>query len=460
MGAIAAAMARAGRRVTGSDEACYPPMSHYLEQSGLVLRTPYHPDNLPAEAECFVVGKRVDVANAELQAALADGRPLLSFPRFLKQHVIGGSRNLVVAGGVGKTTTSSMLAWILECNGVEPDYLIGGMPLNFEHPARLNGSGVAVLEGDEYASCFNDPLPKFLHYCPEVLVITNVLEDHPDLYNDLAGLQQVFAQLIRQLPPHGLLVLSAHDPGSRRLADHAPCRTVSVGFDGRGEVRICSLGLHATGSRFVIDEAAVDLAMWGRMNVMNAAMAMVAARHVGVGYSDSARALSGFAGVGNRQTARDCGGATLIHDKATHPQALAMLLESLRQRFPGRRLVSLIQPRATGGQGWIYQQQLPGVLAQADLVLLLKPYEHKPKPGQEWPGGAFCIGRLASELAARSVPVESVAELDQLAVVIARHVRPEDVMLATLPEQALELIEQIDVGLMHQTLPVETPVLP
>ena len=192
MGAIAAALAVEGWRVTGSDEATYSPMNHFLEEAGIPVRSPYDGGNIPANADLVIVGKRLRSDNPELAEAMRRGLPYCSFPALLRDAFLTKSRNAVVAGGVGKTTTTAMLAWILEAARMAPDFLIGGLARNLHAPARLAGADLAVLEGDEYASCFDDAAPKFLKYRPEVAIITNVLEDHPDLYSGPGAVEVAF----------------------------------------------------------------------------------------------------------------------------------------------------------------------------------------------------------------------------------------------------------------------------
>ena len=218
MGGIAAALATEGWRVTGSDEKCYQPMMGFLSSRGIRVSTPYSAGNVPTDADLVVVGKRVATENPELLHVVGHGPAYCSFPQFLHHQFLRHSRNAVVTGGVGKTTTTSMLAWILEDAGQRPDYLIGGLARNFPAPARFSGGRFAVLEGDEYASCFDDPRPKFLHYQPEVGVITNIVEDHPDIYRNLGEVCQAFSDFIALLPPHGALILADDDEAGVKLA--------------------------------------------------------------------------------------------------------------------------------------------------------------------------------------------------------------------------------------------------
>jgi UDP-N-acetylmuramate: L-alanyl-gamma-D-glutamyl-meso-diaminopimelate ligase len=439
MGAIAVAMSDAGHRVTGSDEDMYPPVSVYLQDHGLHIATPYRAGNVPPGTDRVVVGKRVAEDNPELRAVLARGLPCTSFPRFLHERFLSTARNAVVAGGVGKTTTTAMLAWILEEAGLGPDYLIGGMARNFAAPARFRAAGLTVIEGDEYACSFDDPAPKFLQYAPEVAVITNLLADHPDLYPDPPSVREAFAALVRLLPPHGCLILSADDDDSASLAREARC-PVRVAGIGKGDRSIERVHLTPRGSCFRLDGAAFELPLTGTMNVRNAAMAALAAERFHVSLAQAARALASFRGILSRQQPVEAGSCVVVTDKASHPASIAELSRALRQGYPGRRIVSVIQPRATGGKHWVYQRDLPAALAGFDKVILTNAYEHKPSNNAWWRGDPFSIDTLACDLRQRGVDVTMVNALADLPEAVRATARAGDVVLMLIREQFATLV--------------------
>ena len=438
MGAIALALARAGHRVTGSDEGIYEPMSGYLRRGGIHVAAGYAEGNVGVDAPLVVVGKRVTSDNPELLAVIRRGLRFVSFPQLLRDRFLTRSRNAVVAGGVGKTTTTAMLAWILEHAGVRPDYLVGGVARNFPHAVRFDGRGIAVLEGDEYASCFDDQTPKFLHYAPEVVVVTNILEDHPDLYPDVGRLREAFGALVRLLPADGRLVLSSDDEAVASLSREAACSVVTTGFRDGADHPIVDVHFTPQGSGFRLGDARFELPVFGRMNVQNGAMAAVAAAHFGVSWSQSARALAEFAGVDDRQDGREAGGCTIVTDMASHPHSLGELSHALRQRYPGRRLISVIQPRATGGRRWIYQRDLPAALARFDQVILTSAYEHKPPHRTGWQSNPFSVEALAQELQALAVDVTTVPSLPDVPGAVREAVQDGDVVLLSLREQFVD----------------------
>ena len=450
MGAIAAALANEGWRVTGSDEKCYQPMMNFLSRQGIPVCTPYAAGNVPPDADLVVVGKRVTAGNPELVHVLRHGPPHSSFPQFLHQHFLRHSRNAVVAGGVGKTTTTSMLAWILEAAGQRPDYLIGGLARNFPHPARFSGSRITVLEGDEYATCFDDPRPKFLHYQPEVGIITNIVEDHPDIYRNLGEVCQAFSDFIELLPAHGALIMADDDEAGIKLAQRAACQTFITGFTAAATERITNLELREGGSRFALQGVDFEIPLCGRMNVKNAAMAVLAASALGVPPEQAAQGLRRYLGVSNRQEERQIGTCTLVRDKASHPRALAELVGALRQRFPGRRLVSLIQPRATGGRDWVYQKELPEALAQFEKVILTSAHEHNPQQPQPWADDPFCLEHLGKCLRARMTDVILAAGIDEIKSAIATQIEDGDVIALTVLEQSREVQDVVGQALLER----------
>jgi len=440
MGAIAAALALEGWQVTGSDEQTYPPMNRFLDSAGIPVSSPYAAHNVPANADVVIVGKRVRPDNPELIETIRRGIPYCSFPAFIRDGFLARSRNAVVAGGVGKTTTTAMLTWILEAAGMSPDFLIGGQARNLDAPARFKGADVAVLEGDEYASCFDDASPKFLKYNADVAIITNVLEDHPDLYLNGGAVEEAFRDLVKGLPSTGRLIIPDDDAAATSVASASPCPVHRVGFSRMASgYRIEHLALSPQESRFRLNAVAFTLPLAGRMNIRNAAMTAVAAEHLGVPLERSAEALASFLGVAHRQDSRDFKRATLVVDKASHPQSLRCLFESARQSYPGRRIVSLIRPRATGGRLWVYQRHLPSALAMVDLAVVLPAYEHNPEPGRSWPGGPFSMDLLHREIIQNGGNAVQVSTAADLPGALQTSLRTGDVVVVTVPEQDTEL---------------------
>lgn len=433
MGAIAIALAEAGHAVTGSDEHVYPPMSDLLARAGVITTTPFSADAVPLDIDVVVVGRRLAEDNPEVGAARERGVRCVSFPVLLRERFLDRTRNLVVGGGVGKTTTAAMLAWILECEGHRPDYLIGGVPSGLDWPARLRGAPVCVLEGDEYASAPDDPTPKFLHYRPETLILTNTLDDHPDLYPDRAALVEAFRAAVDLVPEDGCLILDEADAGTAALSLSARCGVLTVGEAANAAVRLSDLSLTEAGTCFAMRGVEFTLQSFGRMNVRNGAMAALAAERAGVPLARAAAALASFRDVANRQQAIDLGTCTLVLDKATHPASISGLHEALRQRYAGRRLTVAIQPRATGGRNWIYQRDLPAALSPFDRVVVATPYEHRPPARTRWEQTPFSVDLLIEQLLARGCRAEVMCQ-PNLTSALGELLDPNQVILLLFPE--------------------------
>ena len=428
---LADGLRRLGVRVTGSDLGAFPPMDGFLRSRGIEWTENPTRDSLPAGAECVVCGGAVTPAHPELAAAIDAGREWFSFPAFLERVFLRRSRNWVVAGTNGKTTTTAMLAWLLESGGRRPDYLIGGLPGNFDQAARFHGAPVAVLEGDEYWSGPGDVRPKFLHYRAEVAVITNLHPDHPEVYPDLRSYQFPFKHLVDLMPARGLVVLNADDAGLGVLKARGRARVTTVGFARSADHRITRWRRVEGGSRFRLDGRDYFLPLWGRMNVANAAMAVVAAREAGVTPAQAARGLASFAGVAGRQQVLMAPGENarrvkVVLDEAYHPHSLAALLEAVRVHHPKRRIVLVLRPRGSGFSAGHFEARLPDALRLADRVLLAD----LPQPLR----GLLAFDQAAVAAAARRLgaQVDTANEPDDFLPRLDRLVQPGDVVVTSV----------------------------
>jgi UDP-N-acetylmuramate: L-alanyl-gamma-D-glutamyl-meso-diaminopimelate ligase len=427
---LADGLVRLGVKVTGSDVGAFPPMDAFLRSRGLVWNERPTARSLPAEAEVVVCAGGVTPAHPELAAAIDQGRDWCSFPAFLERTFLRGSRNFVVAGTNGKTTTTALLAWLMEAGGLAPDYLIGGLARNFPQAARFRGAPVAVLEGDEYWTGPGDVRPKFLHYRASVALVTGLQPDHPEVYPDLRSYQFPFKHLVDLLPANGRLILNADDPGLEVLKPRSRARVETVGFSPGAGHRVTGWRRVEGGSRFRLDGREYFLPLWGKMNVRNAAMALVAARLAGVTAARAARALAGFAGVAGRQQVlmeadQNPRGLKVVLDEAYHPQSLEAVLEAVGAHHPRRRVVLVLRPRGTGFAPGYYEQQLPGALRKADLVLLAD----LPGPLRVL---AFNQRRVASALRRQGTAVATAAELDDFRPRLGSLLQPGDVVVLSV----------------------------
>lgn len=371
MGSVAAGMAEQGYKVTGSDQAAYPPMSDFLAEKGIKIFEGYRADNIPAEATTVVIGNAISRGNEEAEAVLDRRLRYQSLPEVLKEYFLRGHRNLVVSGTHGKTTTSSLLAWIFESAGKNPSFMIGGIPRNFGQGARFTDSEFVVMEGDEYDTAFFDKRSKFLHYLPEVVVINNIEFDHADIFDSLDQIKLSFERQLRVVPRNGLALVNGDDQNCLDVSEGAPCPVKSVGFGESCEMKITNVSYLGKTTRFDLDGDTYEIPMVGEFNVRNAAMALCSAKFAGLPVDEIQKGLASFSGIARRQEERgEVRGVTVVDDFAHHPTAIAQAIQALRQRYDGRRLWVLFEPRSNTTRRNIFQQDLADALSEADLVVL------------------------------------------------------------------------------------------
>jgi UDP-N-acetylmuramate: L-alanyl-gamma-D-glutamyl-meso-diaminopimelate ligase len=380
MGGIAALAQAAGHRVTGSDRAVYPPMSTQLAALGVELIEGYDPEQLDLAPDVVVVGNVMSRGNPLIERLLDSGLPYTSGPQWLAEHVLRGRWTLAVAGTHGKTTTSTMLAWILEHAGLDPGFLVGGVPGNFDRSARLGAGAHFVVEADEYDTAFFDKRAKFVHYRPRTVVLNNLEYDHADIYPDVAAIQYQFHLLMRTVPGSGRVVVNAAEPRLGEVLERG-CWTPREGFSARPGVAAdwTATLLAEDGSAFDVHLAGetvarVEWPMIGVHNVDNALAAMAAARHAGVSPEAAATALGAFRGVRRRMEVRGTvAGITVYDDFAHHPTAIRTTLDGLRRRAGGARIVAVLEPRSATMKRGVHRDELAGSLAGADRVWLYQP---------------------------------------------------------------------------------------
>jgi UDP-N-acetylmuramate: L-alanyl-gamma-D-glutamyl-meso-diaminopimelate ligase len=371
MGAVAAMLRDQGFTVTGSDEHVYPPMSTFLEEKGIRIQAGYKPENLPSDDVILVVGNTIKRGNPELEAALEAKRFYLSLPETLKNYFLHRTHNLVVTGTHGKTTTTSLLAWIFEYAGRKPSYFIGGLPKNLPQGCTKQDSPYWILEGDEYDTAFFDKRSKFLHYLPELVIINNLEFDHADIFDDLAAIQKSFSHLVRIVPRNGMVLVNADEPNALAVVQDSPAPILEVGFSENAAVRIHEVKAHGQTQTFRLLETEFTLEMSGLFNVRNAAMAIAAAHFYQIPLPKIAEAVAKFEGVKRRQEIRGMvGGVTIIDDFGHHPTAMRETLRGLRQQFSGQRIWALFEPRSNTTRRAVFQKDLPAALAVADGVFV------------------------------------------------------------------------------------------
>jgi len=384
MGSVAAELRERGFSVTGSDENIYPPMSIFLEKKGIALKEGYRAENIPADVDIVVVGNVIKRGNPEVEAVLNRKLFYLSLPEVLKNYFLRGHHNLVVTGTHGKTTTTALLAWIMEKAGHKPGYLVGGLSKNLAQGARLNRSKYFVIEGDEYDSAFFDKRSKFIHYLPELVIVNNIEFDHADIFHDLEEVKLSFRRLLNVVPQNGMVLLNGDDRNCVEVAKDCLAQMVEVGFSENCAQRIREAAYSSSGSRFKLGDDNFEISLVGEFNVRNAAMAVTAARFYDVPKAKIDNALKSFSGIARRQEVRgEVRGVKVVDDFGHHPTAIAQTIQALRHRYPGHRIWAVFEPRSNTTRRAVFQQQLPDALRLADGVFIAQVAKLEQIPEKE-----------------------------------------------------------------------------
>ena len=371
MGSVAAAMKQAGYTISGSDAGIYPPMSTFLEDQGIELMSGFKPENIPDGADTIIVGNAISRGNVELEHVLNEKRHYTSLPEVLKHHFLPGKRNLVVTGTHGKTTTTSLLTWILESAGKNPSHMIGGIPRNLGQGARFTDSEFTVLEGDEYDTAYFDKRSKFVHYLPEVVIANNIEFDHADIFDDLDQIKLSFRRLFNIVPQNGHVFVNSDDRNCIDVAENCPAPVTSVGFGENAQHRIEIVEYRPGETEFTLCGETYILKMDGEYNVRNAAMAISTALFVGISAEEIRTGIESFEGIARRQDVRgEVNGIKVVDDFGHHPTAIKGAIAGFRQRFPGARLWALFEPRSNTTKRKVSQETLPAAFTDADGVFI------------------------------------------------------------------------------------------
>ena len=435
MGAFAGMLEALGLEVRGSDTGAYPPMSTFLAAKGIPIYEGYRPDNLDWGPDVVVVGNVIRPTYPEAIALRARLLPHASLPQALAALFLASRTPIVVTGTHGKTTTSSMTAWILAQAGLDPSFMIGGVTGNFQSNHRVAAGPVFVVEGDEYDTAYFDKGPKFLHYRPVIASINNIEFDHADIFPDIDAIEAVFTRFAALLPSHGRLIVSALDPRALRAAaaSSAPRWTFAVESDADLTAR--DVRADPDGTRFTLtlpdgSTHAAFLPLWGTHNVANALTATGLALAAGAAPEAILAGLATFAAPRKRQELRGVvAGIPVIDDFAHHPTAIRETLRATRRRFPGRRVLALFEVQSNTARRRVFQAGFADALAEADAVYFCRPLEKASDTLA--PEARLDLLALADELIARGTPASIIAEVPDLAARVAADARPgEDVVLA------------------------------
>ena len=435
MGGIAAIARQAGHKVTGCDANVYPPMSTQLEAQGIELIEGFSPDQINLQPDLFIIGNVVSRGNPLMEAILDQGLPYQSGPQWLGEQVLQGKHVLAVAGTHGKTTTTAMLTWILQANGLEPGYLIGGVPKNSDVSARL-GSKVPtakahyfVIEADEYDTAFFDKRSKFVHYRPRTAILNNLEFDHADIFADITAIETQFHHLVRTVPSSGCLVVNAAEESLERVLKRG-CWSIAEKFGASSGTDWALEDTQADGFKVFYKNNEIAEVVWdedasvtGRHNQLNALAAIAAAHHIGVSPKDAAEALGSFKNVKRRmEVIGRVNGITVYDDFAHHPTAITTTVDGLRRRIgrePGTRLLAVLEPRSNTMKLGVMKSQLPDSLRDADLVFGYGALEGKDALGWD----------LGESLAPLGSKAQAFHDLSQLIAAVKQQAKPGDHIL-------------------------------
>jgi UDP-N-acetylmuramate: L-alanyl-gamma-D-glutamyl-meso-diaminopimelate ligase len=404
MASVAAMCRDLGLAVTGSDENVYPPMSTFLEARDIRFVSGYRESNLDHRPDLVVIGNAAKRGNPEIERVLDERLNFCSLPELVRDRFLCGKHSIVVAGTHGKTTTTSLLAWVLESAGLEPGFLIGGIPTNFGHGARAADGHYFVVEGDEYDTAFFDKRSKFVHYRPDTVILNNIEFDHADIFPDIAAVKRAFRQLVAVVPRRGLIIANSDDANVREVVEGAQSR-----------VSFFALG----------DSAGYTMPMAGAHNHRNAAAVAVCAGGLGLTREQIQRGFSSFAGVKRRMEVRgEAGGVTVLDDFAHHPTALVETIRAIREKYPRRRVWALFEPRSNTTRRNIFQTELAAALGEADGVYISRVDRLMELPEAE----RLNPDQVVAVLRARGKPAQYSAGADEIVRDLTPQLRTGDVV--------------------------------
>jgi UDP-N-acetylmuramate: L-alanyl-gamma-D-glutamyl-meso-diaminopimelate ligase len=430
MASLAGMLKQRGFRVTGSDAVAYPPMSDFLTSLGIPISQPFSQSNLQVRPDLVVVGNAISRGNAELEFVLDQRIPFQSLPQVLHDEFLLDKERLVVAGTHGKTTTSSMLAWIFRHAGRAPSFLIGGIPENFGSSFAMGSGHEFILEGDEYDTAFFDKGPKFLHYFPDAVILTSVEFDHSDIYKNLDEVKTAFKRLVNLIPRRGLLIAWDGHANVDGCVSRAFCRVERYGFAEASAWRIAGIEYMPTVTRWTVLHdgkvwAEFEFSLAGEYNVLNATAAAAMAANYGIAGDTIAVALRAFRSVKRRfEVKAEVHGITIIDDFAHHPTAIAQTLKAVRTRYPGRRLWAVLEPRSNTLRRKVFQHELAQSLSLADEVVLADVFKSEAIPEAERLNPAAVV----AEVNANGKPARLLSNADAIVETISTELRSGDVV--------------------------------
>lgn len=433
MATLAAMLKERGYRVTGSDQGVYPPMSDFLARAGIAVMQGYRADNLVPAPDLVIVGNAVSRTNPEVAALLETNIPYLSLPQALAQFFLEGKRPLVVAGTHGKTTSTALLAWVLEKAGRHPGMLVGGISRNFARGYHLGAGEFFVVEGDEYDCAFFDKGPKFLHYRPQAVLLNAVEFDHADIYRDLPHVQEAFGRLLAIVPTGAPLLVCSDFPAALAVAHSARKAFSTFGFHSGAEWQVRDVVDDGKGLSFTIMHNQREVTrfvtpLMGWMNIRNALGVGALCLELGLSAEEIAPGIASFLGVERRQElVGGANGVTIIDDFAHHPTAVTMTIEAVRLRYPNRRLWAVFEPRSNTCRRRVFQKPLTTALALADRAVIGPVYTKPQDPLAA--EDLFSPAELAADLQATGREAYAGRSVEEICTFLATACQSGDVVL-------------------------------
>jgi len=433
MATLAAMLKRKGFDVRGSDQDVYPPMSEFLASEGILAQSGYRAEHITGDLDLVIIGNAISRGNPELEEVLDRKIRYCSLPEALREQFLWGARSIVVAGTHGKTTTTSLTAWLLTHGGVDPSMLVGGIARNFGEQGssyRLGQGRDFVIEGDEYDSAFFDKTAKFLKYLPDIAVVNNVEFDHADIYADFDAVALAFRRLVNLVPRRGLLLVGVDSPGARALLPAAVSRVATFGLSDDADWQAHDVEAVGTSTRFKVRRGGspfgnFEMPLVGVYNVRNALAAIAVATEVGIGAERVSEGLRAFAGIRRRlEVVGVADGVTIYDDFAHHPTAVGETLAGMRAAHPGARIWAVFEPRSASSCRRVFQEDFARAFAGADQVVLAPVFRSRlPEPER------LSVPQLVRDLTRRGQSAREAGSIDDIIGVIVSEHRPGDLVV-------------------------------
>ena len=431
MAALAGLLKGAGHRVSGSDANIYPPMSTLLENAGIPVLPGYRKENITSDIDLVIVGNAVSKTNEEVQAVLDAGLEYTSFPEALAHFFLVGRKSLVVTGTHGKTTTTSLLSWVLQASGRKPGFMVGGWLKNFDNNHQVPEGDYFVTEGDEYDSAFFDKGPKFLHYRPDASILTGIEFDHADIFEDLDQIKDAFRKYVSLIRPDGVILVRHADANIQDVLGEAVCRIETYGYSEGADWRIEDYRFEGGYGFFSLNfqgkkRADFQLAMIGRHNVENAAAVAALCLGLGLTPDEINAAFKSFQGIKRRQEVVGVkNGVTVLDDFAHHPTAIRLTLEAVKEAYPGQRLWAVFEPRSATSRRKVFEQDFPDSFLAADQVVFGGPFASEKIKKED----RLDPERVVDLIRQKGVNANFIAEVDDIVAFIAENAENGDVVL-------------------------------